>query len=123
MKKSDYNAKLYRNHSGFLRTINRGKCELCGKRNKIKDVHHIDGNSDNNALTNLLLVCKECHQLAHKSRIRIPELTRMEHISLACINFLQFYRRYVEDRYSKAFDIDVEEFEAVEPFAHPNSSD
>jgi hypothetical protein len=48
-----------------------GLCELCGK--DIKHAthyewvgHHIDHDRKNNDISNLLLVCKQCHQIEHK---------------------------------------------------------
>lgn len=46
------------------------KCQLCGwgEMNKYTNkvplqVHHIDGNSENNNEDNLLLLCPNCHSL------------------------------------------------------------
>jgi len=48
-----------------------GLCELCGK--DIKHAthyewvgHHIDHDRTNNDISNLLLICKKCHQIEHK---------------------------------------------------------
>lgn len=48
-----------------------GLCELCGK--DIRHAthyewvgHHIDHNRQNNDISNLLLICKRCHQIEHK---------------------------------------------------------
>ena len=41
------------------------KCEICGSTQKI-DVHHKDGNHNNNTQDNLLVVCRRCHANIHK---------------------------------------------------------
>lgn len=52
----------------YLIKINGYKCEQCGNTHWQGvlipiDVHHIDGNKKNNVLTNLKLLCKNCHAL------------------------------------------------------------
>ena len=39
-----------------------GKCEICG-RTDFLEIHHIDGNKENNVESNILVVCKEHHTL------------------------------------------------------------
>lgn len=36
-------------------------CSRCRERNKDVQVHHIDGNSNNNDLANLVVLCLDCH--------------------------------------------------------------
>lgn len=36
------------------------KCEICGSTDNI-DVHHVDGNHKNNTISNLMWVCRKCH--------------------------------------------------------------
>ena len=47
-----------------LRLINEGileaKCAICGKRERL-ELHHINGNSSDNRLENLQILCIECH--------------------------------------------------------------
>lgn len=40
------------------------KCEVCGSTTNI-DVHHKDGNHQNNVPENLLVVCRSCHLKIH----------------------------------------------------------
>ncbi len=42
------------------------KCNDCGKKSKIWDFDHIDGNSSNNSLSNCQALCPNCH--AKKTR-------------------------------------------------------
>ena len=46
-------------------------CEICGYKEhpEILGVHHKDGNHENNTITNLQVVCPNCHSLAHKKHI------------------------------------------------------
>jgi HNH endonuclease len=42
------------------------KCADCGLENiKVLEVHHIDENRDNNHINNLVVLCRNCHQLRH----------------------------------------------------------
>jgi|GEM_PF-5309489 len=47
------------------------KCSQCGKEKGQIDVHHIDGNHNNNDVLNLLVLCASCHGKLHKSVKRI----------------------------------------------------
>ena len=49
------------------RRAKKDKCEWCGSKKNLC-VHHIDGNRYNNDLTNLITVCKRCHQNHHTVR-------------------------------------------------------
>ena len=44
-----------------------GCCEICGSEKNV-DVHHKDGNPQNNELSNLQRLCRSCHMKAHKQR-------------------------------------------------------
>ncbi len=41
------------------------KCNECGVREKKFEIHHKDRNSSNNKLNNLILLCTQCHGIAH----------------------------------------------------------
>ena len=51
----------------------RGKCEICGfdfvKHDVKPHIHHKDGNPRNNKLSNLIVVCPNCHSKLHKWKI------------------------------------------------------
>jgi len=51
-------------------------CNLCGSTKDLI-VHHIDGDRDNNSLSNLLPVCRECHEKIHKGMQTDNELIAM----------------------------------------------
>ncbi len=61
----------------YLRKIRGNKCEKCGfcvvniYTNKVPlEVNHIDGNWKNNELSNLELLCPNCHSLTHNYKAR-----------------------------------------------------
>lgn len=51
-------------------------CAVCGSTSKL-GTHHIDGNHDNNDLSNLQWLCSSCHNKLHDVD-KIPKLTRDE---------------------------------------------
>lgn len=68
--KSGANHPNYTNGKGSYRNmklrIDEKKCESCGIEDiRVLEVHHIDGNRKNNALTNLKTVCANCHKIEH----------------------------------------------------------
>lgn len=59
-------AKDVRSRKAIILRIRGNKCENCGVQlwdNKplVMDLHHIDGNADNNNESNLKLLCPNCH--------------------------------------------------------------
>lgn len=52
------------------------KCQLCGQKHSLKRykgllIHHKDNDPKNNKLTNLMLLCRGCHNRVHKSKKKI----------------------------------------------------
>jgi hypothetical protein len=47
--------------------LQKDKCEICGKDGRL-DVHHIDGNHQNNELNNLIVLCRSCHMKQHRKK-------------------------------------------------------
>lgn len=47
------------------------KCQLCGfdECKEILGVHHVDGNRNNNELSNLMVLCPNCHSMQHNKHI------------------------------------------------------
>jgi 5-methylcytosine-specific restriction endonuclease McrA len=56
----------------YLRNL-KGKCETCGYSQHIEalEVHHIDKNGNNNELSNLIVLCCNCHNLVHNNILSI----------------------------------------------------
>ena len=48
-------------------------CAACGEDRTV-DIHHIDGNHDNNSKDNLIDLCPTCHSILHRRKISINEL-------------------------------------------------
>ncbi len=62
-------------------------CNICGSTENLL-VHHIDGNRDNNSLSNLLPVCGSCHGKIHSSKEYQSEVIEMytNHLPDSAIN-------------------------------------
>lgn len=43
------------------------RCEKCGSTKSI-DVHHIDGNRNNNTPENIMVLCRSCHMKGHNTK-------------------------------------------------------
>lgn len=56
----------FKNRQELLRKASK-KCERCGwnEVSEVFEVHHKDRNRDNNELSNLELLCPNCHQVHH----------------------------------------------------------
>lgn len=57
--------------------IKEDKCEKCGWNQKAEnatftpcELHHIDGNPENHLLSNLIILCPNCHSLTESYRFR-----------------------------------------------------
>lgn len=49
-------------------------CCLCGQTDRsLLECHHIDGNKKNNATSNVVVLCRECHRRVHHDGIQIPK--------------------------------------------------
>src|SRR6266704_2537380 len=60
-------------------------CKLCFARREL--IHHIDRNSSNNNLSNLLPLCKKCHVIVHKY-IRIVSRKMIQFVLLTTMTTL-----------------------------------
>ena len=45
------------------------KCFVCDKTYFKLELHHIDGDRNNNDLSNALFICNKCHILIHNNKI------------------------------------------------------
>ena len=81
------NNQSYSNAHTTARKINelvlhKEACEICGSTSNL-DIHHIDGNWQNNNLNNLMCLCRSCHTKHEKNKesltnYRIRKLTPKE---------------------------------------------
>ncbi len=75
-KVKEYNARKYHKIPLELyQKLMATECLICGFR-KTLDLHHIDGNHDNTAATNLVALCPNHHRLLHHPKYK--EETRRE---------------------------------------------
>jgi predicted nucleic acid-binding Zn ribbon protein len=64
-KRRHYPPKFFEMRLITIRSFN-GKCFLCNKN--AKTVHHIDYNTENNEIENLILLCESCHGKTNSKR-------------------------------------------------------
>lgn len=72
-------------------------CCVCTERGKHVQIHHIDGNSDNNVFENLAVLCTQCHDEAHLRGGTTRRLT-----SKTVIEFRDNWLKRVRDRRKKS---------------------
>lgn len=60
-------------------------CMLCQSKEKLV-AHHIDNNYKNNEISNIVIVCRGCHNKIHKTGLKLSDKTK-DKISLARIGF------------------------------------
>lgn len=86
VKIGDNHNQSYSNSHTTARKINKlilhkELCELCGSDTNL-DIHHIDGNWQNNNLDNLMCLCRSCHTKYERNKdrneLRIRKLTPLE---------------------------------------------
>ena len=109
-----------------------GKCEICGKKFSVSVLqhHHIvpkeKGGSDN-LLTNVLVVCGTCHDMAHKGFYKQKELREkikkrskkvVEQIKAIESRRRSLRRRKKGDSHT-GFELDVSSIDIPDPFASP----
>ena len=69
------------------------KCELCGSTTNV-DVHHKDGNYHNNALDNLIALCRSCHMKEHRPKSVCIICGKPARGHGYCDKHLQRFRKY-----------------------------
>jgi site-specific DNA-cytosine methylase len=62
--------------------LKKDSCEICGSTQHL-DIHHIDGDWQNNNLDNLMCLCRSCHTKHERNKdkpadLRIRKLTPLE---------------------------------------------
>ena len=77
LKIGDNHNQTYSNAHTTARKINelilhKEVCELCGSDTNL-DIHHIDGNWQNNNLDNLMCLCRSCHTRYERNKDKVVE--------------------------------------------------
>ena len=72
-----FNSLAYRRNA-FL--VQPHKCALCGwdKDERVLQVHHIDENHNNNDISNLIILCPNCHQYLTLHLYSLEELRQLK---------------------------------------------
>ena len=65
-----YSKFFIRNRPFILAALN-FECVICRIRSTSNHVHHRDFNSQNDNLENYVVLCEDCHKIAHKCGIKI----------------------------------------------------
>lgn len=63
----------WRQLSKLIKERDNNICLICNKTKNIMQVHHVDGNEDNNSYDNLITVCVSCHM---KETWRLGQMSR-----------------------------------------------
>lgn len=75
-------------------------CSICGESKKI-DIHHIDGDYNNNSLDNLQPLCRSCHTKIHKTKV-VCMICGGKHKGLGyCEKHYQRFKKYGDANYTK----------------------
>lgn len=96
LKVGNFN-QTYSNAHTTARKINelilhKNICEICGSKNNL-DIHHKDGNWQNNSLDNLMCLCRSCHTKLERNKTkRICIICGEKHKGLGYCN--KHYIRY-----------------------------
>ena len=73
----------------FKNNLKENKCEICGLtewKNKpiICQLHHVDGNSSNNSLSNLQMLCPNCHSQTNNFCGKAKERSEERRVGKEC---------------------------------------
>jgi len=80
-------------HHHARKLLPSGPCEVCGRANA-KDVHHLDHNPQNNAITNLQRLCRSCHTKLHRPRKSCKVCGRPAKGLMLCEKHYQRFKKY-----------------------------
>jgi 5-methylcytosine-specific restriction endonuclease McrA len=61
-KRYVYRKQFFKQRKIVLK-VSRHTCQICGK--KANNVHHVNENTNDNDINNLLLLCRSCHSRIH----------------------------------------------------------
>ena len=81
------NVRIPKNLKNYITSLY-GKCESCGY-SEVLDLHHIDGNHNNNDPSNHGVLCPNCHAKVHRLGISFEELVPNHKNWVSLINSYQ----------------------------------
>ena len=64
-RNQNYKTGKYVNERAYRKLVDISTCVECGKSGVILEVHHKNGNHDDNRISNLAVLCKRCHGKKH----------------------------------------------------------
>ena len=67
MKKQPHQKRTFKQSAEVAKWLSDNTCYLCDKKDESNHAHHIDKNPYNNNLRNIVVLCKQCHELTHKT--------------------------------------------------------
>ena len=66
----------------LILTIHRNKCDLCGYDNRdALEIHHINGYHSDNNISNIAVLCGNCHTLTTKRKIGFEQPCHIKEVS------------------------------------------
>ena len=83
----------YSLHSYARKLVPPGSCAICGEPNA-SDVHHKDGNIENNVKENLVRLCRGCHMMLHHRKKPCRICGRPQKGHGLCGKHLQRFKKY-----------------------------
>lgn len=73
--------------------MKKDKCEICGKTGKL-DIHHKDGDYNNNNIDNLMCICRSCHTKIHRPKSKCIICGKPMKAKGYCDKHYQRYKKY-----------------------------
>ena len=97
------------------------RCSLTRCLEHIVEIHHIDGNRENNDINNLVVLCDKHHKLAHQGTISRKDLFEYKRMLVSQVNpemplFLNDHDRNLLCKINDLFTYDIIQQIKNEPF-------
>ena len=86
----NHQTKEYRSIRAVSLWLHDNKCYSCFKVSDDHDTHHLDHDSTNNELNNIVPLCKGCHVLYHHIPKRPP--VPYKRLAVLCLGKVNFYK-------------------------------
>ena len=72
-KNPNFKTGKYIKERAYRELVALESCAECGATGVVFDVHHIDGDHNNNDLSNLIVLCRKCHGEKHGRPVGVKE--------------------------------------------------